>query len=293
MHNSKHVPYVDPQRSDTETSPKHKTAPYQNYHQPRKLSPQPTYLAISFLSSQSQYLPYITFETSLFKILYQSKKTHQTYYYLRLTKISHKPISPKIYNQNLPLKIMKILTILAHPSKNSFNNALLNQYIEGAKQNHQVKTIYLGDLKFNPILKEGYNKIQQLEPDLLKAQKLIKWADKITLIYPIWWTTPPAILKGFFERALHPTFAFNNPEGNKFEKLLKGKSARTIATMDSPWWYYKFIVGDPAHKLIKGTLSFCGITPIKKKYICSLKFKTKEQRKKILKQIHEIGLNEK
>ena len=188
---------------------------------------------------------------------------------------------------------MNILTILAHPSKNSFNNALLNQYISGAKQNNKIKTIYLGDLNFDLVLHEGYKKIQQLESDLLEAQKQIKWAEKIIIFTPIWWTTPPAILKGFFERIFHPTFAFNNPEGTKYEKLLKGKSARIVATMDSPWWYYKYIVGDPLYKSMKGTLAFCGITPIQKIYISSLKFKTSKQRKQILKQIYKVGLNEK
>ncbi|MBS3087789.1 NAD(P)H-dependent oxidoreductase [Candidatus Pacearchaeota archaeon] len=188
---------------------------------------------------------------------------------------------------------MKILTILAHPSKDSFNHALLRQYIKGTKQNHQVKTIYLGDLKFDPILHEGYKKIQTLEPDLLDAQKKILWADKITIFTPIWWTTPPALFKGFIERTLHPTFAFNNPSGNKYEKLLKGRNARIIATMDAPLLYYKFIVGDPLYKQMKGTLSFCGISPIQKTYISSLKFKTNKQTNEILKQIYKVGLNEK
>jgi len=188
---------------------------------------------------------------------------------------------------------MNILTILAHPSKNSFSNSLLKQYIKGAKQNHQVKTIYLGDLKFDPILYEGYKKIQELEPDLKEAQELIKWADKIILFYPTWWTSFPALLKGFFDRTFLPGFGFKYTNSYSWIKLLKNKSARIVATMDSPWWYYKFIIGDPGYKQIKGTLGFCGISPIQKNYICSLKFKTSKQRKQILKQIYKVGLNEK
>lgn len=188
---------------------------------------------------------------------------------------------------------MKILTILAHPSKNSFNNALMEHYIKGAKQNHDIKTIYLGGLKFDPILHEGYKEIQTLEPDLKKSQKLIKWADKIVLFYPTWWSTFSALLKGFFERTFLPGFAFKYTDTWRWIKLLKEKSARIIVTMDSPVLFYKLLVGDPGYKQIKETLGFCGISPIKRNYIGSLKFKTKKQRKKILKQICEIGLNEK
>ncbi len=188
---------------------------------------------------------------------------------------------------------MKILTILAHPSKKSFNNALLQKYIKGAKKNNEVKTLYLGKLKFNPILKEGYIKIQKLEPDLIKAQSLISWADKITIIYPTWWTTPPALLKGFFERAFLPGFGFKYTDERNWIKLLRGKSARIIVTMDSPSWYYRFITGDPGYKSIKGTLGFCGISPIQRTYIDNIKFKSLKQRKGILKNIYRVGLKEK
>ena len=140
----------------------------------------------------------------------------------------------------------------------------MKQYIKGAKQTHKIKTIYLGDLKFDPTLHDGYKKIQPLEPDLIKAQELIKWANKIVLFYPIWWTTSPAILKGFFDRTILPAFAYKFTSPYNWKKLLKEKSARLIVTMDSPWLYYKFIIGDPNYKQIKGTLGFCGISPIKK-----------------------------
>lgn len=187
---------------------------------------------------------------------------------------------------------MNILTILAHPSKDSFNNALLNQYIKGAKKNHKVKTLYLGDLDFDPILHEGYKEIQELEPDLKNSQDLIKWADKITIFTPVWWTTPPAILKGFFDRIMLPDFGYKFADSYSWTKLLKNKSARIVATMDSPWWYYKFIIGDPLYKQIKGTLGFCGISPINKTYICNLKSKTNDQRKEVLKQLYKIGQTE-
>ena len=54
---------------------------------------------------------------------------------------------------------MKILAILAHPSRNSFNNTLLQEYVRGAKKKHQVKTLHIGDLEFDPILHEGYKEI--------------------------------------------------------------------------------------------------------------------------------------
>lgn len=44
----------------------------------------------------------------------------------------------------------------------------------------------------------------ELEEDLVKAQELIRWADHLVFVYPIWWGTMPAVLKGFFDRVFLP-----------------------------------------------------------------------------------------
>jgi NAD(P)H dehydrogenase (quinone) len=75
---------------------------------------------------------------------------------------------------------MKILLINGHPDKESYNHALAASYLRGAMNSGaEVKEIVISDLEFNPNLKFGYRKRTELEPDLLKAQDSIKWADHI------------------------------------------------------------------------------------------------------------------
>ena len=65
-----------------------------------------------------------------------------------------------------------VLVILGHPDKNSFCGSLSKAYIDGAKvSGSEIRELQLGELKFDPILWKGYKKIQELEPDLEKAQK--------------------------------------------------------------------------------------------------------------------------
>jgi len=137
----------------------------------------------------------------------------------------------------------KILIILGHPSQESYCGALAQSYKKGAEESSkEIETIYLGDLKFDPILRKGYKKIQELESDLIDAQKKIKWANHIVLIYPTWWFTYPALVKGFFDRILLPSFAFEFENDNLLpKKLLKGKTAHLIVTMDAPSLFYKII----------------------------------------------------
>ena len=67
-----------------------------------------------------------------------------------------------------------ILVIVGHPDTNSFCNSLAAAYIDGASTaGAEVRKLQLGELKFDPVLWKGYKKIQELEPDLVKAQELV------------------------------------------------------------------------------------------------------------------------
>ncbi|CAI8889367.1 NAD(P)H-dependent oxidoreductase [Pseudomonas neuropathica] len=160
----------------------------------------------------------------------------------------------------------RMLVILGHPSTDSFCGALSETYVQAAKDaGHEVRLLRLDALEFDPVLHEGYNKVQPLEPDLLQAQADITWAEHLTFVYPIWWGGIPALLKGFVDRIFLPGFAFKYREGKAFpDKLLKGRTAHLLVTMDTPYWYYKWIYGMPGlNQMRKTTLEFCGIKPLK------------------------------
>lgn len=96
------------------------------------------------------------------------------------------------------------------------------------------------------VLHDGYNQVQLLEPDLVQAQADITWAEHLAFVYPIWWGGIPALMKGFFDRIFLPGFAFKYREGKAFpDKLLKGKTAHLLVTMDTPPWYYKWVCRMP------------------------------------------------
>lgn len=80
-----------------------------------------------------------------------------------------------------------ILVILGHPDNNSFCASLSKAYIDSARASGSVvRELCLGGLKFDPILWQGYKKIQELEPDLVKAQELIQWSNHMVFVYPNW-----------------------------------------------------------------------------------------------------------
>lgn len=190
----------------------------------------------------------------------------------------------------------KILIINGHPNKDSFNFGIAKAYKAGAESSQaEVKEIIVSELNFNPNLKYGYQKRTELEPDLVESWEKIKWADHLVWIHPVWWGGLPAILKGFIDRLFLPTFAFAYRENSIFwDKLLTGKTAHIITTLDQPSWYYKLIYREPSTKqLKKATLEFCGVKPVKVTYIGIIKTSKQEQREKWLEKVKKMGISQK
>ena len=186
----------------------------------------------------------------------------------------------------------KILVILGHPSSTSLCSAISDSYVDGAERTEkEVRKILIGDLNFDPVLKNGYGEVQGLEADLIKAQELIVWADHLVFVYPNWWGSMPALLKGFFDRTFIPGFAFKYGEkSSQWDKLLSGKTAHLIVTMDTPALYYRWFYRMPGHNQMKRTiLGFCGIKVTKITEFYSVKTAADKKIEEWLKESYEMG----
>lgn len=186
----------------------------------------------------------------------------------------------------------KILLLNGHPDKESFNYAISESYKIGAiASGAEVKEIKIGELKFNPNLQFGYRKRTELEPDLLDAQEKIKWADHLVWVYPVWWGSVPAIMKGFIDRVFLPGFAFKKKENSVWwDKYLTGKTARLICTLDQPAWYYYLIYRSPSHNAMKKlTMQFIGVKKVRITTIGPIRLSKEEFRSKWLKKIKKLG----
>ncbi len=186
----------------------------------------------------------------------------------------------------------RILIINGHPDRESYNYALSKAYQTAAIQTGaEVTQINIADLQFDPNLWFGYRKRMELETDLVDALEKIKAAQHIVWFFPMWWYGYPALMKGFVDRLFLPGIAMRFVEGKPFpEKLLKGRTARIVITADTPSWYDRFFMGRPAiNQFKKGTLEFCGISPVAVTYIAPIRGSSNAFREKWLKKLSKLG----
>lgn len=189
----------------------------------------------------------------------------------------------------------KILIVNGHPDPQSYCKALSESYAEGArKSGGTVEMIDLSEIEFNPNLRYGYRQRTELEPDLLKAQELIRWAEHLVFVYPTWWGTMPAVMKGFFDRVFLPGFVIKYRDNSPlWDKLLKGKSAQLIVTSDTPRLYNILVYRESGHRIMKSNiLKFTGVSPVRVTEISPIRKSTDEFRQKWLGKVMEMGMRQ-
>ena len=128
---------------------------------------------------------------------------------------------------------MKVLVVYAHPYGESFNHAVLEKCIEGLRtKGHDLDVLDLYAEGFNPLLTAADLASLQggtVPADIQAQQARVAWAEGLVFVFPIWWASMPAVLKGWIDRVFSLGFAYTfgdqGPQG-----LLRHQKALLITT---------------------------------------------------------------
>lgn len=188
---------------------------------------------------------------------------------------------------------MNYLIIYAHPNPKSFCHAIkeeIQTQIKSQGGEYTVRDLY--EMGFTPILSSGdfVQFLQHKTPiDIHNEQELIRNADTMIFIYPVWWFNMPAILKGYIDRVFSRGFAYD-AKGPLIIGLLKGKRAMVFNTTGGPRFaYYLFGYKSAIKTCIDiGIFKFCGIKVILHKFFYAVPVITDAVRKKMLASIKSI-----
>jgi NAD(P)H dehydrogenase (quinone) len=158
---------------------------------------------------------------------------------------------------------MNTLIIYAHPKTEGHCSTILKEVIEYLSTNKfEAALIDLYKINYDPVLHENElytSGNKEVNKQNLEFQKRVKDADNLIFIYPVWWGSMPAILKGFFDKVFTNGFAFEFIN-NMPNKLLTGKKAVVFTTSGGPTFASKLLMGNRAANLIeKDILGFSGI----------------------------------
>lgn len=183
-----------------------------------------------------------------------------------------------------------IAIIVGHVRSDTFCDALADAYATGAREaGHAVELVRVASLSFDPILREGFERIHPLEPDLVDARRIVLAADHLVIVFPLWLGAMPALLKGFLERLLQPDLVGPSKAG-KFVQLLKGKSARVLVTMGMPGLVYRWWYG--AHALLalkRNILEFMGVKPVRSTLFGMIDTVGAQKRQQWLEEVADMG----
>lgn len=160
---------------------------------------------------------------------------------------------------------MKVLLIDGHPDEGRLTTHLLDTYAAALPPSAQVSRAAVRDLAFSPILRRGYRQRTDWEPDLQRLAEALDACDHLVIAFPMWWGAEPAELKGLIDRLFLPKFTFAYHVGDPWwDKLMEGRSADLIATMDTPPFILRLVHGNALIKRWKGqVLGFCGFAPVR------------------------------
>ena len=180
---------------------------------------------------------------------------------------------------------MKTLIVFSHPEPASFNGALKDTAVATLQRlGHEVLVSDLYRMGWNPALGPADFDGERANPDYLDLsrehehafasdthsaevqaeQAKVAAADFVLFVFPVWWFSMPAMLKGWVDRVFSRGFAYST--GRKYESgHFKGKRAMLCLTTGTASTLYEAngIDGDLHHVLWpihNGVLAYTGFT---------------------------------
>lgn len=126
------------------------------------------------------------------------------------------------------------VVVLAHPDPQSFNASIVRTYcetVDSCGQHADVRDLY--GLAFDPLLKDAERPRAERHlpsPDVQAELEVIRGADIYTLVYPIWFAMPPAIMKGYIDRVLGAGVTAREIRDRASRGVLNGRHMLSIMT---------------------------------------------------------------
>lgn len=172
--------------------------------------------------------------------------------------------------------------VYSHPYNGSFSHATL----EAAKKAYIDRGVKYTVIDLNGDGFEPTDSTTKKNLDLIaKYQELLLEATELVLLYPVWWSGPPALLKGFLDLVLEEKKLFVEVVGKRKGLATNIRKAYVFTTSATPNTIARFVLRWPTKTSItKGTLKIIGAKKITFKNIDKIAV-SQERRERFVKMI--------
>lgn len=162
---------------------------------------------------------------------------------------------------------MNVLTIIAHPVPTSFNHAIKREVAAGLiDAGHTVQIADLYAEGFQPAMIEAdFAQFagEPLPPAVQAEQARVEWSDAMIFIFPLWWWSLPAMMKGWIDRVMSYGFAWKDPSDPDSGGMRHRKIIVMITAGDDAEGLAKRGYDTALHtQLNVGTWNYCGFKDV-------------------------------
>lgn len=156
---------------------------------------------------------------------------------------------------------MKCLVVVTHPLEESLCHFFGEHIVAQLNnQGHEVLIENLYESGFDPVLSENERLSYYSEAydasDVKSQVHRLKEAEAIVLVYPTWWFSFPAMLKGWFDRVWAPGIAYDHADdfGPVRPRLNNLRRVLVVTSLGAPWWVDRLIMWQPVKRVVKYAL---------------------------------------
>ncbi|MFM1653320.1 NAD(P)H oxidoreductase [Brevibacillus sp. B_LB10_24] len=187
---------------------------------------------------------------------------------------------------------MKVLTVVSHPRVDSLTFSVAAQFTQGLMDaGHETEVLDLHRSGFNPVLWEADEPDwtadhKTYSPEVEKEMERMKKHEALAYIFPIWWYSLPAMLKGYIDRVWNNGFAYGSNKLHHKRMLWLGLAGAPLEHFEKRQ-YDKMI----QHQLNIGIASYAGIPKTKVEILYDTLDSRPEIHEKLLKQAYYLGLH--
>ena len=167
---------------------------------------------------------------------------------------------------------MKVLIVFAHPRRDSYTGAVMDALMDGlTQQNHSVGIVDIYKAGFEVRFQTGdFNQFhgENIAREVRSEQARVDGADALAFVFPVWWWSFPAALKGWIDRVFSAGWAYKfEPEMSS--GLLRDRPTLLLGIAGSRESTYRKYGYDQAMKiqLETGIFGYCGVRDVETKIL--------------------------